>query len=79
MRKFVYPSGEEVRPGDRIRYYREPGEVEFVVVERTGNPDMDWYMEEYPGGGYMLNARGFGNVFLTETDDQLELVARAEE
>jgi hypothetical protein len=79
MTKFVYPSGDEVRQGDRIRYYREAGEVEFVVTELTGDPAIDWFLKEYPGGGYMITAKGFGNVFLTETDDQLELIARAGE
>jgi hypothetical protein len=25
------------------------GEVEFTVSERTGDPAMDWYMDEYGG------------------------------
>jgi hypothetical protein len=82
MTKFVYPSGEEVKRGDRIRFHGEPGEVEFVVAELTGDPAMDWYMEEFPGGGYMIKAEGFGRVFLMETSndlEDLEFVARAKE
>lgn len=29
MKSFAYPSGEEVRRGDRITYHNEPGQVEF--------------------------------------------------
>jgi hypothetical protein len=75
---FVYQSGEEVKSGDRVAYHGEPGEVEFVVVNPTGDPAMDWYVEQFPGGGFMINAKGFGKVFLGETDidEGLEFVSR---
>jgi hypothetical protein len=54
MKSFAYPSGEEVRRGDRITYHNEPGQVEFVVIEKTGDQAMDWYLQENPGGGFMI-------------------------
>ena len=41
MKSFAYPSGEEVRRGVRIKYPNEPGQVEFVVTEKTGDAAMD--------------------------------------
>ena len=37
---------------------------------------MDWYLKEFPGGGFMLRAEGFGHVFLDEEgiDEKLEFV-----
>ena len=77
---FTYQSGEEVKKGDRITYNGNPGEVEFVVVDPTGDPAMDWYLEEFPGGGIMIDTAGFGNVFLqgNDLDEDLEFVSRAE-
>jgi len=73
---WVYPSGEEVRAGDRIRYRGEEGVVDFVVSDLSGDSDRDWYMDEY-GGGIMIMAAGFGSVFISDFDEKLELVARA--
>jgi hypothetical protein len=52
--------------------------VDFIVVHRTGDHARDWYVDQFPGGGVMIDAEGFGSVFLhvTEIDDQLELVSR---
>jgi hypothetical protein len=77
---FVYQSGEEIQKGDLINYHGDPGEVEFVVQSRTGDPAMDWYLEQFPGGGVMINAKGFGRVFLAEgdIDDFLEFTSRGE-
>jgi hypothetical protein len=79
MRSFRYYSGEEVRKGDRITYHGESGEVEFLVTDKTGDATMDWYIENSPEGGFMIRANNFGNVFLTdsETDEDLLFVARA--
>jgi hypothetical protein len=73
---FKYLSGEEVRAGDAIRYHGENGKVEFVAAEVTGNREIDWYVEQYPPGGFMIVAEGFGSVFLTEVDEDLEFVSR---
>lgn len=76
--RFSYPSGEVIQAGDRIKYHGESGQVEFVVSRPQGDPAHDWYLQEFPGGGIMIRAAGFGNVFLTETrEDDLEFVSRA--
>jgi len=61
---FRYVSGQLVQAGDQIAYHDEAGTVEFVVAEATGDPILDWFLEEFPGGGVMINATGFGQVFL---------------
>lgn len=34
---FAYRTGEKVHGGDFIAYHGNPGQVEFVVEQRTGN------------------------------------------
>lgn len=81
MAAFRYPSGDDVREGDRVRYHGEGGTVDFVVVENVGDPSLDWYVEKFPGGGVMITAETFGSVFLSPTDiaEHLELITRREE
>lgn len=78
---FTYASGEEIRKGDHITYHGEQGEVEFVVAGLSGDPALDWYAKEFPGGGVMINATGFGSVFLgaDDIDETLELTSRGPE
>jgi acyl CoA:acetate/3-ketoacid CoA transferase len=80
MKNFNYHSGQEIRIGDRISYHGESGKVDFVVTEKTGRPEMDWYIEQDPEGGVMLTANGFGNVFLTEAniDEDLDFISRGD-
>lgn len=70
---FFYMSGEEIKPGDRILYGGESGEVEFVADPSTD--PQHWYVTEH-GGGVMITA--FGAVFLhkPEEDEDLVLVSR---
>jgi len=77
MKRFKYLSGQEVRLDDRIIYHGEPGAVEFIVAGTTGDPSNDWYLEQFPGGGVMIVAKGFGSVFLSESDidENLEFVS----
>ena len=81
MIPFAYRSGEEIKSVDRIRYKGSPGRVEFIVIERTGDPTIDWYLEEFPGGGVMVTPETFGRLFLSaediREDDWLEFVSRA--
>ncbi len=78
MKPFAYSSGAEVRQGDRITYHCCPGVVEFIVIGAPVDPALAWYARAFPGGGVMIDAMGFGSVFLagSELDDQLELVSR---
>ena len=76
---FKYQSGEGIRKGDRVMFHTEPGEIEFVADELTGDPATDWYVREYGGGAMILERKVFGRVFLQEIGDaeDLVLVARA--
>jgi hypothetical protein len=78
MGAFIYQSGEQVCAGDCISYHGQPGKVEFVITGKSGDPALDWYLDEYPGGGFMITAAGFGNVFLTakDIDEDLQLTSR---
>jgi hypothetical protein len=67
-RQGSYKSGGEIRSGDRITYDGELGEVEFTVSDLTDDPAMDWYVEQYPGGGVTINTEAFGSVFLGMED-----------
>jgi hypothetical protein len=75
---FKYLTGEEAKAGDRIKYHSELGEVEFVAMNPADHPDADWYIQQYPPGGIMIVAQGFGHVFITagEEEGDLEFVAR---
>lgn len=78
MTHLTYESGEDIQAGDRIRYHGEQGIVDFVVTHASGDERLDWFLQEYPGGGVMIVAAGFGNVFLGVDDlgDFLEYVSR---
>jgi hypothetical protein len=75
-----YLSGEEIKKGDRVLYHGEPGRIELVASE-LGNPETDWFMQEY-GGGVMVLEREMGRTFLPadqlDDDEDLEFVSRAE-
>jgi hypothetical protein len=47
---FTYQSGEEIRKGDRVLFHAEPGEIEFVADAIIGDPETEWYVEQYGGG-----------------------------
>ncbi len=78
---FLTSPEKKVKAGDRILYHREPGEVKFVVADVIGEPSRDWYVEKFPGGGLMITAKGFGDVFLgvNDIDEQLEFLSRSED
>lgn len=74
-----YLSGEEIKKGDHVLYHGEPGRIEFVA-SHLGDPETDWFIQEY-GGGVMVLERVSGRTFITAdqlADDQdLEFVSRA--
>lgn len=80
VRPFVYKSGESIKRGDHVTYHGEQGTVEFVVTNKVGDRVLDWYIDQYPDGGFMIKAEGFGSVFLTESnfDEDLVFVARGD-
>ena len=73
-----YLAGELIKAGDRIRYHGDPGFVDFVATERCGDPDIDWFTDEFPGGGVMICSSTMGSVFLGLDDlgDLLEFESR---
>ena len=77
---FTYQSGEEIKKGDRVLFYGEPAEIEFVAFE-PGDPETDWYVQEYGGGVMILDPNVSGWTFVTAdqiSEEQLEFVSRAE-
>lgn len=75
-----YQSEIEIKKGDRVLFHGEPGEIEFVA-SRVGDPDTDWFVQEYGGGVMILEPKVFGRAFISadqlpETED-LQFVARA--
>ena len=78
--KFTYSTGQEARTGDRIKYHGEMGTVEFVALGETNDPNIDWYIQQYPPGGIMISAESFGSVFLPVGDEHedLDFVSRKE-
>jgi hypothetical protein len=79
---FFYKSGEEIKRGDRIKLDGHPGRVEFIVTHYTGDPAMDWYIDEF-GGGIGIIDDDVGNVFLSieniKEDEGLEFVSRVQD
>jgi hypothetical protein len=76
-----YQSGEEIKKGDRILYHREPGQIELVAVELTGDSENDWHMRKH-GGGVMILERASGRTFIPANQidecEDLEFVSRAD-
>jgi hypothetical protein len=72
----LYQSGEEVRPGDTIVYAGSPGHVEFVVEAAIGDPAIDWYLTQSPGGGFMIKIAAMRSVFIDDADEDLDFVSR---
>jgi hypothetical protein len=73
---FMYQSGEQIRSGDRIEYAGAPGMVEFVITGASDDPSMNWYIEKFPGGGFMIVTAQYGRIFMSEADEDLDFVSR---
>lgn len=80
---FRYQSGEEVKTGDRVLLYGEPGQVQLVADPDDPLADPhDWWIETAgDGGGGVLIAepKVFGHLFLSGKDSDwkaLVLVSR---
>jgi hypothetical protein len=73
-----YPSGEEIRKGDKVLFHGEPGEIEFVVDKLVGDPAMDWHMREQGPGVMVVEPKFFGRAFIRDTEraEDLEFVSR---
>jgi hypothetical protein len=68
----IYVSGQEVKPGDRVLYAGEPGQIEFVAEQ--GHPQTGYYFEQF-GAGCMILTPGYGRVFEKPNED-LEFISR---
>ena len=79
MTSFSYGTGQEMGVGDLVTYHGESGHVRFVVTGPTGGPSLDWYLGPFPGGGVMIEAEGFGSVFVRADDinEEVGFVSRA--
>jgi hypothetical protein len=69
-----YASGEDILEADRITYFDDFGQVEFVVSGVTGNPLHDWYLHQHASGGLMINTGRFGRVFIGASAIDRDLV-----
>jgi hypothetical protein len=74
-----YQTGEEIQNGDRILFHREPGRIELVAA-KPGDPETDWYTQEY--GGVMIIEEADGRTFIPadkiEECEDLEFVSRTD-
>jgi len=73
-----YMSGEEIKKGDKVRFHREPGEIEVVADPEIADPESDWFVKEYGGGVMIAEPKYFGRAFLPDprSAEDLEFVAR---
>ena len=80
MLVFHYQSGAEIRVGDRVLFHLEPGLIEAIAAELTGDPENDWHMTEF-GGGIMILEDRLGRSFIPADSvadlEDLEFVSRA--
>ena len=73
-----YWSGDDIRPGDRVRCAAWTGRVVFVLgtgAFASGYEPAEW---SYLGRGFMVDYDQAGLVFSEFADADLELVARTE-
>jgi hypothetical protein len=74
-----YQSGEEIKKGDRVRFHREPAQIEFVA-SGLGDPQTDWFVREF-GGGIMISDGIAAHSFVSADEiagyEDLEFLCRA--
>ena len=74
-----YRSGEEIRKDDRVLFHGEPAKIDFVA-DSQGDPDTNWFIQEYGGGVMVLDSVSIHTFIPTDQlpdYQQLEFVARA--
>jgi hypothetical protein len=76
-----YRTGEEIKKGDHVRYYKNPATIELVATD-PADPETDWYVQEFGGGVMILDPVVSGRTFIGADDihseEDLEFVSRAE-
>jgi hypothetical protein len=40
---------------------------------------MNWYIEKFPCGGFMIVTAKHGSIFMSEADEDLDFVSRADD
>jgi hypothetical protein len=55
-------TGEEIKK-DRVLLHGEPGEIELVADPTVPDSETDWFVQEYGGGGMILEPKYFGRAF----------------
>jgi len=75
-----YLSGEEICPGDRVRFHGHPARVEFAAAE-LNDPHHAWFVRQYGGGVMVSDPAVAGLTFIpvdqVKTYDDLEFVDRS--
>jgi hypothetical protein len=74
-----YLSGEEIYPGDHVRFHGHPARIEFAAAE-LNDAQNTWFVSQY-GGGVMVNDPAIsGHMFIPVDElknyDDLEFVSR---
>jgi hypothetical protein len=76
-----YSKGVEIKKNDRVLLHREPVTVE-LVADQLGDPEAEWYIQEYGGGVAIVKPKVFGRLFLSAEQlsaySDLVFVSRAE-
>jgi len=76
-----YRTGEEIKPGDHVRYGGNLATIELVATP-PGDQETDWYVREYGSGVMIVEPTVFGHLFISadqiDEDEDLEFVSRAE-
>lgn len=80
-----YRTGQEIKRGDRVRFHRNPAEIEAVASVAFCDPDdpaTAWHLQEYGGGVMILDPMVSGRTFIPAGEipeyEDLEFVSRAE-
>lgn len=68
-----YYSGEEILAGDKVLFHNAEGEIKCVLNAPTGDPALDWYVQEC-GCGLMVVDPIAGHTYLTDPEDSPDLV-----
>jgi len=57
-----------------VIFHGEPGEIEFVADPLVNDPETEWYVQEYGGGAMVVEPKVFGRAFLSNTEDEQDLI-----
>jgi hypothetical protein len=74
-----YPSGAEIKKGDRVLFHRQSAQIEFVAFD-SGDPEAARLKQEY-GDGILVQDAVAGRTFIPadqiDDDEDLEFESRA--